>query len=302
MSNSLPIIKAIVLYLLLLGETIFLCKEIELYVAQQKYLTFEVSLALIIVLIALLLLYTFSLTIGLWKYVWPVLISPVVVCLGIYIYNFNSKIMFFPFFLLLILLFGIFSSYRSYLAKRNLIKFEPTFILRPANKAILLAFSLLAGLMTFSRPELTDNLNIGRKISQTMTGPIKEIIQNQFNNQMQSQFQMLQIKAENIDDKEIQSILKDAGISQYVSTTPNTNQINVNVDNLVETQVNKLLDPYRSFFGIAFAALVFLLFSSYFWVAYVIYVLTVWVVFALAKGTGLLKVEKIPVEQETLTF
>ena len=70
----------------------------------------------------------------------------------------------------------------------------------------------------------------------------------------------------------------------------------------MENQVNALIEPYKNFVHPIMSLLTFLLFSFYASLAHIIYILTVDILFLLAKKTGFYKVETIQVEQEQLTF
>lgn len=106
---------------------------------------------------------------------------------------------------------------------------------------------------------------------------------------------------ENVHTIDVGSKLSDV-VSDPISQLYNLSYLEVNVKELVTTQINNVVEPYRNFFRPVMAIFVFLIFRFFGSIAYALYSILIRVVFHIAKKTGFIKIEKASVEQEIPIF
>lgn len=302
-------IKTISISLILFVQSFILSNLIFAYVKTQNYFSLDLYYSIKVVLLMLLLLVTFSLTVGVWgKYI-QYLVVPLPISLAILLatikYNYSySFLAFLVTFMLLAL-----DTYKSHQLATQLIKFDPKTILRFSTKGLLFIFSVLGGVLVIINSSYAKTeLNIGKKIAEVAGEPIKNAVYSQLQDTLDKELAPLGVSGLSGLDVKTQDILTQLGIENLVekdkplSDLVNTSNLQIDVNSIIEKQVNNLLSPYKQFIHPILAILVFGVFQLYSLIAYFIYMLIIDLVFLLAKKTGLLHQEKIMVEKEVLKF
>lgn len=174
----------------------------------------------------------------------------------------------------------VLSLQRSLKLSSNTIKTVPKHILRYAIRGVLLAFSVCAATIFLLESSGINSVNIGEKIAEIAEKPVKGIVETQIPKQL----------------PQLPMSVEGLGISGLISPD------NIDIKGIVESQVNKFLEPYKKLFSPVMALLVFLIIQFYGTIAYYIYFLTVGPLFSLLKKVKLVKTEKIQVEKEQLSF
>jgi hypothetical protein len=260
-------IKAGLFSLLIFIESFILAQLIIGFVRNQDIFSVDLRYSAMVVAMMLLITYTFALTIGGWQK-WEqylIIIAPVI--LAVFLSTFPIS----PTYAVVITFgFGVllsFDVYKSTRLKNLLLKPEPKMILRFSTRGLLFLFSVLGGVLVTLNVSAAEPLNIGQKVGEMTSGPIQTMLEGQIPQEAQD------LVEGTIDYREV-----------------------------VETQVNALIEPYRNLVNPVIAILTFALFQVYASVAYLIYIITIDGIFWLAKKLKLFTVEKVMVEQEQLKF
>lgn len=195
-------IKTVAISIILFIETYILGTWIEEYIFKGDYFNITpTNTALINILITMVIIViTYSLSIGAWDKFEQYLLIPIPVGLALTLilikYNLYNGITAG----LILTLLICYDIYKSTVLKKLLTKFEPKFILSPSIKGILMVFSLFAVLILLfssAKTPLTD-LNIGERIAKFTKEPITKSIPN---------IQYLDIEPENIIENQINSMI-----------------------------------------------------------------------------------------------
>jgi hypothetical protein len=259
------LIKTTILSVLLLLQTFLLTQTIIAYVQTQEYFTPPLEISIKIVVLLWTIAITMALTIGMWgKWKQYVFITvPVALAIFVSLIRYNfGNAAVISLGAGAVVCYGVYKS--THLGKL-LLRIQPKYMLRYTVKWTLLVLSLLgSAVLILNSTYRPIEFNLGQKISEVAANPIQKIT--------------------------------DTPYSQYLQYA------NINVQDLVEQQVNDFVEPYKDFVPPLVALLIFGVFQLYTTIAYVLYVLTVDLVFMVAKKTGFLKTETITVEKETLSF
>ena len=294
--NKLPIIKRVLLSLVLSIESYLVGNVLKDFIQNQNYFSFSLNFTLKIVVLLVLTLYTLSFSIGTsdkWEY-------GTVFGIGVFLGVFFNLITYDTFYALLIAL-GSFliinlNSLRSLKYKNNLIKAIPKLSLRFSTKGMLLIFGVLAStIFLLESSGVTNQINVGKTIAEITEKPVLNIVEKQI-----SQIQLpLKTQELNENDPKVKTVLESLGLPSFLPQNLLSPE-NINISGIIESAVNRFLEPYKKLFSPVMAILIFAIFQFYATIAYYVYFLTINPLFSLLKKIGLIKTEKIQIEKEKL--
>ncbi len=266
--DIVPIIKTVFLALLLFIESYLLTSLMAAYAQLRDYFSPPTNMVILLAIGLLLLAYTYALTIGIWNKWEQYIVVSIPVCLGIFVRVVQIN----PTYAFALTIIGLtLITYDIYFAsslKSQLISFNPRIILRVSTRGLLFIFALVGGALILMEPS-NKNIDIGNLIASEVGEQVENFI-------MQSPtFQPL----------------NQYGFSNLI-----------NVEELIETEVNKYVFTYRDYVLplLALVALGFIQFLNF--LVLVIFSSTVGFLFKLAKSTGFFQIEKEVVEREVLKF
>ena len=299
MREKLPQIKFSILALLLFLETFLLTKITTDFIQQHNYFNISWQFTAEIIGIMLLILYTFALSTAASQKVLPNLVNAVAFSGAIFLAVFKFNMLYALIVATLSVLIMTLDTYKTQRVKNMLLKFEPRYFLRVSSRGLLLLFSIFAGVLVILESTGLKTMNVGEKIAEVAEAPVKRVVSNQ----LESQVINMQTSGINLGDPAIQETLNKYGITSLpTNITPSLDSFDVDVKSIIETQVNDFIEPYKDLFRPVMAIMFFALFQAYASLAYFLYLLTIDLVFKIAKETGFVKIEKITVEAERLKF
>jgi len=296
--NKLPVIKRILLSLVLGIESYLVGTILKDLVQNQNYFSFSLNFTLKIVILLVLTLYTLALSVGTSdKWVYGAVFGA-----GIFLGVFFNLITYDTFYALLVALGSfliiLFGSHRSLKYKDNLVKVIPKLFLRFSARGILLIFGILAAtIFLLESSGASNQINIGKMIAEITEKPVLDIVETQIP-EIQAPLETYGIDE---SDPQVKSILESVGVSSLLSQNLFSPE-SINISGIIESAVNRFIEPYKRLFSPIMAVLIFAIFQFYAAIAYYVYFLTVNPIFSLLKRIGLIKTEKIQVEKEQLTL
>jgi len=259
--------KIIALGILIFIESFILSQLISDFVGTQNVLSVSVEYSAKFVILMLLISYTFALTLGGWRKWEQYVFIPVPVSLAVFLTTIRLQYIYPTLLSLLFLVLLILDVYQSNNLKKLLLKPNPKMIMRFSTKGILFLFSILGGLLFLISANQTPKINVGRELANIIEKPLQQVVSG--------------------------------------SVTPELAPIAlgfIDVKKLAENQLNDLIEPYKQFINPVMAVLTFALFQFYASIAYLMYMLTIDLVYFIAKKARFLKTETVQVTQEHLTF
>ncbi len=283
------LIKVIALTVAIFVESLVLSQSIIDFINIGDIFSISMEFSIEVVLLMLLLVYTFSLTAGGWDKWAPYVMIPVPVALALFLVtyiNFPSYALFVALGTLLILSYDV---YKSVKLKGLLVRFDPKMILRFSTRGVLFVFSVLGGVLFMLHATSLEPFNVGRKVSEIAGDSIQKIVEEQIDKNLSNQMPFLG------NDP---GILKTLGLLN----SPMFGESEKGLGGVVENQVNSMVEPYRNFVRPIMAIITFSIFQFYAYIAHVIFIASVDFVFWMVKKTKFFKTEMAMVEQEHLTF
>ncbi|MFC1700134.1 hypothetical protein ACFLZ4_00640 [Patescibacteria group bacterium] len=278
--NKLPLIKRIVVSLVIALESFIVVSLVKNFIQTQNYFSVSWEFAIKLLLALLITMYTLALTTATANKWTQNLWSAGGVSLGIMLVLATYDVFYAVVVGVVSFLLCTLGTQRSFGLNRNMLKTVPRHALRYAVRGALMAFSISAATIFLLETSGFVSINIGQKIAEVVEKPIQGIVESQF-------------------PKEIPEVpigIEGFNISDLFS--PET----VDIKGMVESQINRFLEPYKRLFSPIMAGLIFVIFQFYGTIAYYVYFFTVGMVFALLKKIGLIKAEKLQVEKEQLTL
>lgn len=257
-------LKTGIIFFLLFVESLYLSKLLLDYSVAQDYFSIQTVLFVKYVLVSLALVYTYALSVGSWEHHDHYFLVAAPIAFGIFA---NLMILNLTQALVFTFLAFLFISY--YMKNTNklrkiLLVFSAPLLLKTPARTLIMLFSFLAGFMVFLNyyASHSQKLSIGSQI-----GNLAE-----------------------------QQILSNQNIFKQVV------ELDIPIKETVAGQVDDLVQPYKQFVPSVVGFLVFGVFQFLGWISYGIYVLTIELVFWIAKRAGLYRIEYVDVRKEELTF
>lgn len=247
-----------------------------------------------------LLFITFAISVGAWDTWVQYVVIPFPIASGVFvtllpINSTHATLMAGAFLALL-----AYDVYKSTRIKDLLIRFEPSLILRFTTGGLMLLFSIYAGLLVILGTTGKEPLNIGKEISNTFGDNLDKAIQGQIQNSVQElpNDYLTQL------DPSLAGMLQQFGLPTDLkdSSFLEPENLGINSKEIIETQVNTIVEPYKDLINPLMAILMFGIFQFYGAITALIFYILVKPVFWFAKKTGFLKVENITVQKELLKF
>lgn len=298
-------IKWTITTLALVGETYWIIKLLTNFVSKGNFFTIDPIFSIQIIGIMLLTMYTMALTVGAWDKMWHILVTSILVSITIFLallqYNATYAIILgIGSFLLL-----VWDTYRSFRLKNLIIKFDPIIILRYSSRGLLFIFSIMAGILIILDTTTVGEINVGQKVAEVAEVPLKNAVESQINSNVidsivANNAGVTQLPADAEEQLRNLGITNLAGLGKDILIPQD--KVNTEVKTIIENQVNDMVQPYKNFVRPIIAILVYGMFQLYATVTYILFTLTVWPLFSIAKSSGLIKKELVMVEKEELTF
>ena len=223
---------------LLTAQSYFATNLLLSYVRSEDYFTPQWQTLAIISAVFLLILYTYTLTVGAWGKWEQYFVVPAPISGGIFL----GLVVLNPTYAILVAAVSYtiitYDVWVSTNVSKRMIYFDPRTVLRFSNRGVLFAFALLAGVMTFLHPSIQRN-------QFDVSGEIAEIAQQQVDTALESQ-------AANVENT-VESQLGQTGFSFEISN------FNLDLRDTVKSEVDKIIAPYREFIPPLIAFLVYFL-------------------------------------------
>jgi len=293
-------LKLASIVLLTFFQTYYLSWLISNYVVQGNFFTLDTQFSVIVVILMVLIAWTFAISVGSWERGLQYLIIPVPTALAMFLVMAQFNISYAILMTAVTAGLLIYDIWKSTRLSKLLVRFEPTIILKFSTNGLLFLFSILAGVLVMIDPGTVQELNIGKQtadiVGETLDAAIQTQIKNTLNGAPQGYLDQL--------DPSVVNMLESFGLPTNLNDPMYTNPENLGIDTkeIVESQVNALIEPYKDFVKPIMALLLFGLFQFYAYLAYIIFSLTVNIIYWVAKKTNFLKTEVIQVDKEILKF
>ncbi len=293
--------KSISLATLLFIESFLLSASVLKFIESQKYFSPPLSFMISIIILFFLITTTNALLVGAWDKWEQYVLSPLPVCLGIFLVLFTVNS---AYAVILILFVYLLMSYDVFLAaqlKRQLLVFNPRLVLKFSSKGIILSFSIMAAVMVMVSAGTQPDFDIGGSVGGFIDKYFTVRVNEQINQQLQgglSQDQIERLSAFGLDPSQF-TLVEETDIFHKL---PNIVTPELSLKNTVTKEVNKLIEPYKKFVNPIMAIMIFGLVHFLGAAAFFIHTLFVDAIFWAAKKTKFHKIEKVPAEQEILHF
>ncbi len=288
-------------------ESLILTNIVVQFISSQKFFTPPLGLMISVVILLALLITTNALLAGAWGRWEQFVFGPLAICLGIFlvVYPINSAYAVVIFFVVYVL-----TSYEIILAsqlKKQMLIFNPRLVLKFVSKGIILSFSLSAAILVIVTAGKQPEINIGDRVGEFVDTHLTKQLNSQINSNVNTQLQegltseqMERLSAFGLDPSKFEYY--EYAEPSMLENLPNIPTPKLSLKSTVAKEVNKLVEPYEKLVNPIMAALVFGLIQFLGVIAYLFYSLTIDLVFWGARRFNLLKIEKIPAEQEILHF
>ena len=261
--------------------------QIIWFISEQSFFKLNTEFSIKIVVLLILNLYFIALSIATWKEWVHSLITSLLISLTIFlaIFAYNTAYSMYASSVAFILL--IYDNYKSFELKNLLIKYNPHVILKFSTRGLLFILSALAGELVFFEINNFSELNIGKKVAEFAAEPIQKIVDNQIEQQVLN-FETSSVNTFSISP-EIQAIMNSFGINELPeqavpSNLINADSIKVDVSPIIENQVNNAIEPYQTLVNPLLAILLFGIFQFYGSIAYIVYSLSIGLIFKILTG------------------
>jgi hypothetical protein len=293
-------IKTVTIVVLTFFQTYFLSWLILDYVSKGNFFTFDTAFALLVIFLMVLIAWTFSISVGAWGNGMQYLVVPVPTGMAMFMVLAPQNVTYALITAAVVVAMLMYDVWKSTKLSELLIKFEPTIILKFSTNGLLFLFSVLAGVMVMVNTGKAHELNLGKQTADLVGNTLNTAIQSQIKNTLQGapQGYLNQV------DPSVVSMLEQFGLPTDLSDPAYTDPQNLGIDTkeIVESQVNALIEPYKDFIKPIMALLLFGIFQFYAYIAYLIFSLTVNGIYWIAKKVSFLKTETIQVDKEILKF
>lgn len=303
MKDAAYYIKTGILMILLTIESYALTDALLAHIRSEDYFTPSMRTLGIIAGLLLLIIYTYSLTVGAWKKWEQFIIVPLPISLGIFgaLFPLNSTYATLVAFVAYVLV-----SYDVLIAtkiKDSMIKFNPVIILRFSTKGLLFLFALLAAIMVLLHSaDKRNRIDLGSKIAELAQAQLENVMQPQPNQNQAPSFLIDELEGKGLPpNPELFSMLSgmQGTTSSLVGGLPS---FNLDLKDTVKREVDRIVEPYQQFIPPLIALVVFALIRFLGGIVHLAFNITVPIVFGLAKSLGLFHIVHIPVTKEELTF
>jgi hypothetical protein len=242
----------------------------QLWNLTKELQIFDININSVIMLSITLLVicYTYALSVGAWNEWLQYVIVPLPIALGIVLIiaqiNFIYALLAFLSTYVLITYDVFFSSK----LKDQMIKFNPRIILRFSTKGLLFVFAIVGAVLILVSPVDSEQLNIPGNIAH---------ISDQYLGRY-------------VEEREDIQLLRSLGLIQF------------DFKDVVELQVRNFIEPYKSFVLPVIAFIIFSSIQTLNILIYLVFALTIDLLYYFAKKFGVLKIELRDVQQEVLSF
>jgi hypothetical protein len=260
-------VKAGILATFILLQSFYLSQLIIGFVRDSDIFSVTLNFSIQVVLLMLLIIYTFALTIGGWKKYDQYVIILLPVTIAVFLSTMLISTTYATIITLIFALLLAYDIYKSTKLKNLLLKPEPKMILRFSTRGLLFLFSIMGGVLVLLNVSGMRTINVGQMVGEFVAEPLQNIVESQVTPEAR----------------------------EYTTGT-------INYREVTENQINTLIRPYTNFVNPIIALLTFGLFQLYASVAYIIYILTIDILFWIAKRLKFFTIETTTVEQEQLKF
>ena len=292
-------IKTIIIVTLLLVLSATLTNTLLVYVQTADYFSTDLNFYIRVAVLMLVLLYVYALSIGAWDKWEQYVIVPLPISLGIIIalIDQNPVYAFLAAGVALALL--IYDVYNATYIMHNLVRYSTNLVLRFSTKSLLFMFALLAAFLVLISGELKNaqEFNLAQKVTNLAKNQINTLISSQ-GTDAGFQQSILNSFGTNLPNESETNSLFGQNILNIVVGSLNDEA----VGEIVETQVENFIEPYRQFVPSLLALLVFGLIQFIAFVVLTVFKITSWPLMLIAKGTHFIHSNNRVIEQEVLSF
>ena len=278
-------IKTLSLLVLLAALSYAVTRNISQFVRRVEFLKITPDVAIATVLLLLLVCYIYSFLLCSNSKHTELLLTPLALVTGIILgfphYDLVNTLVLVAI-ALAISISGI-EYERSY--KHVFLKFNPRTNFRIAISTLTTVFSVVAGFAFLVRPQDISNLDVGRTVASVITEPIHKVVSQEIESTIEQAFSDSNLIPKNMLTNNSSFIASKEEFGKYITE-----------------KINKAVQPYTNFLQPSFAVAVFLAFQLLDWLVIILFTITINPLIQLATKAGILKVTKVQVEQEQLTF
>lgn len=295
-------IKSIILITLLAIESFFLTKYIISYVESEMFFIPPWDTLTFIAGLLLLVLYTYSLTIGGWGKWEQYILVPLPISIGIWTGVLEKSASYAHITALAAFLILTYDTYFANTIKDLLIYFKPRLILKFSSYGIIFVFSLLSAILVFLHSaQRTTYFNLGERIGEITQEQYEKIIQPSINENAQRVLEQ-ELEGRGLPvDPEMFSMLGGTS-SDSTSLVGGLPTINLDLKGTIENGLNTLMEPYKKFIPSLIALIVFALIRFLGGFVYMFFSLTIPAVFKLFKSIGFLHINYREIKKEEISF
>ena len=225
---------------------------------------------------------------------------PIPICLGIFATAFFINSAYAILLVFLVYLILVYDIYIASNLKSMLIVFSPKLIMKFSAKGILLSFSITAAVLVLISSGKQPELNVGKKMGDLVDEHIIPQINQEIENRVESvkEDPMEVINRANLGDEQ-KGLLEKTGVLDNLA---NIKAPELSLAETITQEVNKLIEPYKRFVNPIISIMAFGIVQFLGTISFIIYMLSIDILFWLAKKTGFIKIEKVPTEKEILHF
>ncbi len=262
--QTMHYVKTAITSLVIFVSSLLLGNTIVDFVEKGDYFGFSVETAILFVVYSVILLVAFALSIGCWNKYDQYLFVLVPLVLGVFFsMEHLDPVQSLTFASVFGLIF-MFYMYRSLKLKSLLLQFVPNLIFSDAVRVMLLLFSLMSAFAIFINFE---NIEQPKSLADYVTQVVSKEVQN-----------------------------LGGGPLEMLDSA------NVPLDEIIKTNVETFLGPFKKFTTPIIAFLIFSYFQLLAWITYSIYAIIIEPIFWLGKKYGMYKIEYEDVKRENLTY
>lgn len=304
--NAFPrpqFVKVLSLVILLALESYFVSYFILYFSLKSAVFNPSFEFLAIIGGLLLLVLYTFSLTIGIWNRKIQYLIVPFPIALGILINLVRLNTTYAVLLGLLTYLIILYDIMWATRVMNNLIRFHPAVILKTSTKGIIFLFSLIGSLYILVNPASVDEQKVKNEINDFLIHGVNNVL-----------FPQISIP-ESIDKNQLEQVSRGLEIDLGPQMDFQLNQLLNNGNaissparlgaypiELAKERISILIESYKAFIPPIFALVIFSTIQFLGFIVGLVYSATIGAVFSLFKKIRFLKSDIIIVEKEILKY
>lgn len=296
-TSSIAQIKITVISLLLFVESLILSTLIYRMVQTQNYFNPSLQNVVLIILLMILLLITYSLSIPGWGKTRQYALVTLPICAGIGFVASSVDVIYAALIIGISAILIINNVYSASMIRNELIHFNPRFMLQHAAKGELYAFSVLGAFLVFANLSSTNaRFDVGKTVTDIAYPFLEKNLENNFSNQLnllQGAFDAEQKLAQDYLNYINQDIKLNLDLKE---------EVNLDFRKNLENQINNMIAEYQEFVPSVIALIVFFTLNVFAAASYFLYSLISGPLMYMLRRFGFFTITKAMVEKEVVTF